>query len=116
MVSPLHICLWYLILWHDTLHNEVWILSLEELSSNKEVLSHVFDSNAMKDHVNARNWSKFWYGIEYIIDSSPHGQNGSNFTDDICRYIFVNERFYILIETSLEFVPNGSKDNILALI
>ena len=43
--------------------------------------------------------------------SSPTGQNGRHFADDIFRCIFVNEKFCILIKFSLKFVPNGPIDN-----
>ena len=36
------------------------------------------------------------------------------FTDDICRCIFVNEKFCILIKILLKFVPKGPIDNNLA--
>ena len=31
------------------------------------------------------------------INSSPPRQNGRHFADDIFRYIFLNEKFYVLI-------------------
>ena len=39
------------------------------------------------------------------------GQNGRHFTDDIFRYILVNEKFHILLKISLKFVRNGPMDN-----
>ena len=36
--------------------------------------------------------------------------------DDIFRYIFVNEKFYILIKNSLKFVRNGLNNNNPALV
>ena len=45
------------------------------------------------------------------LNSSPPEQNGPHFRDDIFRCIFVNENFYILIESSLKFVSNGPIDN-----
>ena len=36
--------------------------------------------------------------------------------DDIFTCIFMNEKFRILIRTSLKFVPNGPIDNIPALV
>ena len=45
------------------------------------------------------------------IHSSPPGQNGRHFADDIFRCIFVNEKFYISIKISLKFVPKGPNDN-----
>ena len=40
-------------------------------------------------------------------NSSPPGQNGRHFADDIFRYIFVNKRYCILIIIALKFVPKG---------
>ena len=37
-------------------------------------------------------------------------------SDDIFRYIFVNEKFPILIKISLKFVPKGPIDNNPALV
>ena len=50
------------------------------------------------------------------VNSSPPGQNGHRFTDDIFRCIFVNETFCILIKISLKFVPKSPIDNNLALV
>ena len=52
---------------------------------------------------------------EYV-NSSPPGQNGRHFADDIFRFIFVNEKIFILIKISLKFVPKGPIDNISALV
>ena len=43
-------------------------------------------------------------------NSSPPGQNGRHFADDIFRCISVNEGFRILIRISLKFVPKGPVD------
>ena len=51
-----------------------------------------------------------------FINSSPSGQNGCHFTDDIFRCIFVNEKFCILIKISLKFVPKSPIDNNSALV
>ena len=45
------------------------------------------------------------------FNSSLPGQNGSHFTDDIFRCIFVYENFDILIINLLKFVPKGPIDN-----
>ena len=50
------------------------------------------------------------------VNSSPPGQNSRHFADDIFRCVFVNEKFYILIEISLKFVPKGPINNIPALV
>ena len=38
------------------------------------------------------------------------------FPDDIFRYIFVNEKFGILIKMSLNFVPKSAIDNNPAMV
>ena len=43
----------------------------------------------------------------FEVNSSPPGQNGHHFADNIFRCIFVNENFCILIKISLKFVPKG---------
>ena len=48
--------------------------------------------------------------------TSPPAQNGRHFADDIFRWIFVNETFYIFIKISLKFVPKGPIDNNPALV
>ena len=50
------------------------------------------------------------------FNSSPPGQNGRHFVDDILRCTFVNEKFDILIKVPLKFVPTCPIDNIPALI
>ena len=43
-------------------------------------------------------------------------QNGRHFADDIFKCIFLNENVWILIKTSMKFVPRGPVNNILALV
>ena len=50
------------------------------------------------------------------INSSPPGQNGRHFADNTLRCIFANEKFCILITTSLKFVPKGVIDNNPSLV
>ena len=54
--------------------------------------------------------------IVYLLNSSPPDQNGRHFADDIFRFIFVNEKFCILIKISLKYVPKGPIDNNPALV
>ena len=54
--------------------------------------------------------------LENDVNSSPSGQNGRHFADDILRCLFVNEKFCILIEMALKFVPRGPIDNNPALV
>ena len=51
-----------------------------------------------------------------LFNSSPPGQNGRHFTDDVFKCIFVNEKFCISIQISLKFVPKGPIDNNPALV
>ena len=44
------------------------------------------------------------------------GQDARHFADDNFKCIFVNEKFCILIEISLKFVPKGPIDNNLLLV
>ena len=50
------------------------------------------------------------------INSSPPGQNGRHFADDIFSCILVNETCCIVNKSSLKFVPNGPIDNNPALV
>ena len=50
------------------------------------------------------------------INSSPTGQNGRHFADDIFRCIFINEKSCILIEISLKVAPEGPIYNKAALV
>ena len=54
--------------------------------------------------------------FNYVSFKSFPGQNGRHCVDDIFWHIFVNEKFWILIKNSLNFVPMGPIDNSLALV
>ena len=64
-------------------------------------------------YVSYRELSVLWH---VPINSSPPGQNGRYFVDNILRCIFVNEKFCILIKISLKFVPKCPIDNNPALV
>ena len=49
------------------------------------------------------------------VHSSPPGQNGRDFADDIFNCISMNENV-ILIQISLKFDPKGPINNIPALV
>ena len=48
--------------------------------------------------------------------SSPPGQNGRHFADDIFKYIFLNENVWIQIKISLKYVPSGPINKIPAFV
>ena len=50
------------------------------------------------------------------LTNLPPGQNGRHFADNFLRWIFMNEKFYILMKILLKFVPKGPIDNSLALV
>ena len=57
-------------------------------------------------------WSFLWCSF----NSSPPGQNGRHFADDIFKRIFKNENCSISIRISPKFVPKGPIDNKSALV
>ena len=50
------------------------------------------------------------------LNSSPPGQNGPHFADDIFKRIFLNENIWISNKISLKYVPWGVIDNMAALV
>ena len=54
--------------------------------------------------------------VSQSFNSSPPGQNGRHFTDNIFNYIFMNENIIILMQISLKFAPMGPIDNKSALV
>ena len=50
------------------------------------------------------------------FNSSPPGQNGHHFANDIFNYVFLNENVWISIKISLKFVPKGPIDNNIGLV
>ena len=55
------------------------------------------------------------FDITYI-NSFPPGQDGCHLADNIFRYIFVIEKFYLLFKISQKFVPKDLVDNNPALV
>ena len=54
----------------------------------------------------------FWWGFNTL---RPR-QNGRHFSDDIFKWIFLNENVWISIKISLKFVPRGPISNIRTLV
>ena len=61
-------------------------------------------------------WNCFQMNGTQDLNSSPPEQNGCHFAGNIFKYIFVNEKFCILINISLKFVPKGQVNNIPPLV
>ena len=59
-------------------------------------------------------WAE-WAGI-ILFNSSPPGQNGRHFADDVLKCIFVNENCCVLIEISLKYVCKVPINNNPALV
>ena len=85
-------------LWRQT---PCTIIELHAASSSSNKSSHV-------------TWIIASY--KHHINSTPPRQNGRHLTANIFICIFVNEKFWILIEVSLKFVPKGPINNKLALV
>ena len=60
--------------------------------------------------------NKVIFIVIVIVNPSPPGQNGRHFADDSFKCISVNEKFLILIQISVKFVPKGPIDNNPALV
>ena len=84
----------------------------------KELVSQYFITKRAKSHVqHSRSFVPLSHRLEaQWVNSSPPGQNGRHFADDIFRCIFLIEKFCILIRISLKFVPKGPIDNKWALV
>ena len=70
-----------------------------------------------------RQWWQSWHydntlfsvinhTLKTVVNSSPLGQNGRHFTDDIFECIFLNENEWISLKISVKFVPNVRINNI----
>ena len=59
------------------------------------------------------SWDKF---STIRVNSSPPRQNSRHFADDIFRCIFLYEKFCILIQISLKFLPKGPIDKESSLV
>ena len=57
-----------------------------------------------------------WLYVHDSFNSTPPGQNGCHFEDDIFRCIFLNEKFCISIKISLKIVPKGPINNKTVLV
>ena len=93
-------------------------------SETKFQSKHTFSVKKM--HLNmSEEWRPFCSGLNMLnppsplnmhVNSSPPGQNGCHFADNIFQCIFMNEKFWILIQISLKFVLKGQIDNEAALV
>ena len=62
-------------------------------------------------------WIRFCIHIfKQVFNTSRPRQNGRHFADDSFKWIFLNEKVWILTEVSLKFVPKGPINNIPALV
>ena len=52
-----------------------------------------------------------WLHVIIYFNSSPPGQNGHHFANNIFWCIYMNEKFCVLTKISLKFVPEGPIDN-----
>ena len=87
------------------------------------VLKHSPESNFTRSTCECNMFGG--YNFFKIITTAPRvqwvstlrlGQNGQHFPDNIFKCIFLNENVWISIKISLNFVPKGPVNNILALV
>ena len=50
------------------------------------------------------------------LNSSLLGQNNHHLADGIFIFIFIDDKFCVLVELSVKFLPNGPIDNDSALV
>ena len=55
-------------------------------------------------------------GATMLFNNFRPEKNGLHFADDIFKCQFLKEKFYILIQFSLKFVPNSPTDNMSVLV
>ena len=69
-------------------------------------------------HKQFQSWSAqpHTYQVSHSFNTLRPRQNGRHFPEDIFKWIFLNENVWILIIFSLKFVPQGSNNNIPALV
>ena len=69
-------------------------------------------SGLMISYLVGYTYTIWFWPQAYYVTTSPPGQNGHHFADDIFICVFVNEKFCILIKIQLEFVTKDPiKDN-----
>ena len=54
--------------------------------------------------------------LHNFVNALRPRENGHHFADDIFKFIFLNENFWILTTISLKYVPLGPIDNMAALV
>ena len=96
-------------------------VSIRTISPTATPLPKAYDCVAV--YIAGRRTSLVVYGWwpqpptkKYCFNSSSPGQNGCDFADDIFKRIFLNEKDWILIKISLQFIAKGSIDNSPALV
>ena len=125
-----HVHIWYLthfgkfilisVTWLDDLMQ--WSYCILALSHQCDIEDFIDDESAwvrvkQKGRNSLTNPTTISSACEGVaVNSSPPGQNGRHFADNIFSCIFLNENFDISIQISLKFVPKGSINNKWALI
>ena len=87
-----------------------------EMSLQSNAISHWLGTNLESVlHTQDQTHSHPLFPVSHIELISPR-QNGCHLADNIFRCIFMNEKFCILIQISLKFVPKYPIDNNPALV
>ena len=94
--------------------NQLWMILLIECLKLIQWIQ--LSQRLSKPILHQLHWFSWYHMGMMWLNSPPPGQNARYFTDYIFKCIFMFERFCILIEISLKFVPKGPINNKSALV
>ena len=87
-----------------------------QMASNAENVSIWRCHHDQKDAFPAINGLPVTFQMDLYIKTFRPRQNGRHFAPDMFRRIFVNEKYFVLIQISQKFVPNIPISNHLSLV
>ena len=98
----------------DMISHQDDIISRQDdiVSHQDDIVSHQDDIVSRQDDITSHQDDI----ISLHINTLRLRQNGQHFADDIFKRIFFNENVWISNKISLKFVPNGTINNIAALV
>ena len=108
----------------------LWICSGMDVKNSMSTLAQVraWCCQATSHYLSQSKMLPFCWGLNRLINSlapggcscnlnsSPPGQNGRHFADDMFKCIFLNENFWISNKISLKYVPWDLMNTMWALV
>ena len=119
-----YVNIWYQLLFIALWNNALIMITKQHIDQNKRLRYHKFVASGLNAIIDICTYLikrgniclvKRRYLKQCCLDSFPSGQIGRHIPNDTFRCIFVNERFSMLINIILKFVPMGAIDNNPAL-